>query len=356
MNIDILIIAGVLILMIICIAVAAASGMLRSTNKETREKLAQLKARFSDDPHAVFERKSIRKSQQAEGLLGKIDGLIPRRDQLVLKLDRAGISMELGQLALIVGLVGVVLIIGLAMANVPLPLAITGGVACTLALPTIVINSRVKSRLAKFTTQFPDAIDMMVRGLKSGLPVSECITNVGLEVPDPTGAEFRKVTDQMRLGKTLEEALWDTADRLDTPDFKFFVISMSVQRETGGNLAGTLQNLSSILRQRQAMKLKVKALSSEAKASAWILGLLPFIVLGLIMMLNPEYGGILFTNPKATIALVGGLVWMSIGVFIMSRMRLTDTDMSIQNLLIIFYCRMYTKGHLPRFQSESLRL
>ena len=118
----------------------------------------------------------------------------------------------------------------------------------------------------------------------------------------------------------MEETLWDTANRLDTPEFKFFVISLSVQRETGGNLGETLSNLSHILRQRQQMKLKVRALSSEAKASAWIVGLLPFIMYGLILLLNPDYGMVLIEHPKGNMAAMIGLVWMVLGIGVMGKM------------------------------------
>ena len=124
----------------------------------------------------------------------------------------------------------------------------------------------------------------------------------------------------MKIGRTMEAALQDTADRLGTPEIQFFVITLAIQRETGGNLAETLNNLSEVLRKRSQMKLKIRAMSSESKASAWIVGALPFIVFGLIWVINNEYMAKFFADERLMIAGGGGLIWMGIGVFIMSKM------------------------------------
>jgi tight adherence protein B len=175
-------------------------------------------------------------------------------------------------------------------------------------------------RLKLFTSQFPDAIDLIVRGLKSGLPVTESISAVGHEMQDPVGFEFRHIFDCVKFGQPIEEALWDTARRLDTPEFKFFVISISVQRETGGNLSEALGNLSNILRRRRQMGLKIKAMSSEAKASAIILGSLPFIMFGIIFAMNPDYEMVLFNDPRGQMMLGVGLGVMSTGILVMNKM------------------------------------
>jgi tight adherence protein B len=124
----------------------------------------------------------------------------------------------------------------------------------------------------------------------------------------------------MRIGRTMEAALQETADRLGTPEFQFFVITLAIQRETGGNLAETLANLSDVLRKRSAMKLKIRAMSSESKASAMILGSLPFIVFIMVYLVNPEYMAGFFIEPRLIVAGLGGMVWMSIGVFVMAKM------------------------------------
>jgi tight adherence protein B len=161
---------------------------------------------------------------------------------------------------------------------------------------------------------------LMVRGLRSGLPITETLGIVAGEIPGPVGIEFRSVADKMKIGRTMEAALQETSDRLGTAEFQFFVITLAIQRETGGNLAETLSNLADVLRKRGQMKLKIKAMSSESKASAYIIGSLPFVVFGLVSMVNPHYMAGFFTDQRLIIAGLGGMCWMGIGVFIMAKM------------------------------------
>jgi tight adherence protein B len=186
--------------------------------------------------------------------------------------------------------------------------------------PHFVIGKLIKRRVNKFTSNFPDAIELMVRGLRSGLPITETLGIVASEIPGPVGVEFRMVADKMKIGRTMEVALQETADRLGTAEFQFFVITLAIQRETGGNLAETLSNLADVLRKRAQMKLKIRAMSSESKASAYIVGSLPFIVFGLVYMINPHYMGGFFTDQRLIVAGIGGMVWMGIGAAIMAKM------------------------------------
>ena len=175
-------------------------------------------------------------------------------------------------------------------------------------------------RRKKFLAILPDALDLIVRGLRSGLPVTESIAAVGREMADPLGTEFRRISDGVRFGQQLEEAVWDTAKRLDLQEFNFFVISMSIQRETGGNLGEALGNLSDILRGRQRMRLKIKAMSSEARASAMILGSLPFIMFGIVYAINPGYASLLFTDSRGIMLSAIGATSLIVGVAIMAKM------------------------------------
>jgi len=201
-----------------------------------------------------------------------------------------------------------------------LPLALAVGLFVGAGLPHKVVGFLINKRSNAFTTKFPDAIELLVRGLRSGLPVGETLGVVGHEVPGPVGEEFRMVTDRMRVGRTMDEALQETADRLNTPEFNFFCITLAIQRETGGNLAETLANLANVLRSRAQMKLKIKAMSSESKASAYIVGSLPFLVWIMVWWANPQYLAGFFTDDRLIVAGIGGMVWMGIGVFIMSQM------------------------------------
>ena len=319
-NVTVILFAAGLMITILVVALLVLGRMLGKGQKQVRAKLDHFKNRFSESRSVRTQSASIRVNQQQTGLAASLAMLVPRRDQLQIRLSKAGIDTPLQRYAAVCAALGTTALVLLLMAGFPFLLSLALGIIAGVGLPHFYIGKRIASRIERFTKQFPEGIDLMVRGLKSGLPVNECIANVGQELSAPTGAEFRKITDGMRLGKQLEQVLWETADRLDTPDFKFFVISLVVQRETGGNLGETLGNLSGILRQRQAMKLKIRAMSSEAKASAWIVGVLPFIMLGLIMMLNYDYGIILFTHPKAIVAGIGGLIWMGLGMLVMSKM------------------------------------
>ena len=178
----------------------------------------------------------------------------------------------------------------------------------------------IRKRTAEFNSKFPDGIELLVRGLRSGLPVTETLGVVAQEVPGPVGIEFKGIVERIKIGKTMEDSLQETADRLGIPEFNFFCITLAIQRETGGNLAETLSNLADVLRKRSQMKLKVKAMSSESKASAYIVGSLPFIVFGLIYWINPSYLGSFFTDDRLIVVGLGGLVWMGIGVAIMAKM------------------------------------
>lgn len=210
---------------------------------------------------------------------------------------------------------GIYLVLGFATWGAA-PVAIATG----LWFPKKVVTFLVNRRQGKFTKQFADAVDVIIRGIKSGLPVGECLNIIAHESPDPVGHEFRLFTESQRLGLELEDALERAIERMPTPEMKFFAIVMSIQRQTGGNLAETLGNLSRVLRDRKKMADKVKALSSEATATAMIIGSLPFIMTGLLFLTSPEYIIELFVNDLGHIMLLGSFVMMGIGTFIMKQM------------------------------------
>jgi tight adherence protein B len=245
---------------------------------------------------------------------------IPNPELLRKRIAMTGKSWTLSQYAM-ASLALTVAVGGLGwMRGLPLVLALLLGLFIGVGLPHMVVGSLVKRRVNTFTTKFPDAIELLVRGLRSGLPISETISVVASEVPGPVGFEFRNISDKMKIGKTMDQAMQETADRLGTPEFQFFCITLQIQRETGGNLAETLSNLANVLRQRAQMKLKIRAMSSESKASAYIIGCLPFTVFGLIMFINPVYMGKFFTDERLIIAGGCGMIWMAIGAFIMKQM------------------------------------
>jgi tight adherence protein B len=306
--------AGVLLLL-----VAAFSGP--ATGKMTTRRLEGLRERHSRSSDAVAAAQMRRIfAQRASKSDSFAKRFIPNPALLQLRLTQTGKPWRLGQymmasIGLAVGMMGLLWYQGL-----PILLAITVGLLIGVALPHMVVSRLIGRRVTAFNSKFPDAIELMVRGLRSGLPISETMGIVADEIQDPVGLEFRSVSDKMKIGRTMDSALQDTAARLGTPEFQFFVISLAIQRETGGNLAETLSNLAEVLRKRAQMKLKIRAMSSESKASAYIIGALPFIVFGLIYWINGSYMQTFFTDERLMIAGGGGIVWMGIGAFIMSRM------------------------------------
>ncbi len=246
--------------------------------------------------------------------------ILPNPVQLAKRLAMTGKTWTVGQYGMATAGLSVVVAALMLLKGLPILLALLFGVFVGVGLPHFVVGKTIQRRIGKFTAKFPDAIDLLVRGLRSGLPISETIGVVGQEVEGPVGEEFRSVSDKMKIGRTMDAALQDTADRLGTPEFQFFVITIAIQRETGGNLAETLANLSHVLRQRGQMKLKIKAMSSESKASAYIIGALPFIVFGMIWVINGKYMQNFFIDERLMAIGMGGMVWMAIGAFIMSKM------------------------------------
>lgn len=292
-----------------------------STSKAQAKRLEMVRERHSRSTETVAQLQLKRIFAQRQN---KMDGLaqrlIPKPALLRQRLERTGRNWTLGQYAMVSIALAIAAFILLFFKGVPLLLALSLGIFVGIGLPHFVISKLIARRVDKFTSRFPDAIELMVRGLRSGLPISETMGIVATEIPDPVGIEFRTVNDKMKLGRTMEAALQETADRLETPEFQFFVISLQIQRETGGNLAETLSNLAEVLRKRAAMKLKIRAMSSESKASAYIIGALPFIVFGLIWFINGQYMQNFFIDPRLMIAGGVGMVWMSIGAFIMAKM------------------------------------
>lgn len=254
--------------------------------------------------------------------------LIPNPENLAKRLRMTGKDWTLNQYMMAsAGLTLAVIAFGFIRGWAPLT-SVFVGTAAGLGLPHKYVSMLIAKRIKKFTVNFPDALELMVRGLRSGLPIAETLSIVSSEVPGPVGEEFRLVTERIKIGKTMDQALAETGERLGTSEFQFFCITLNIQRETGGNLAETLANLATVLRQRAQMKLKINAMSSESKASAWIIGSLPFIVFGLISWINFKYMSPFFTpDPNGLFGLslmqligVGGMGWMSIGVFIMAQM------------------------------------
>jgi tight adherence protein B len=303
----------------LALAFMAVRGPSASRNLKRRVELTKER---HGDVIAGGAQAQIRKllAERAGRFEGYASTLIPRPALLRTRLEQTGKDISLGKYAMVcVGLTLVVAIL-LIMRGAPFALSLLLGLFFGVGGPHFIIGRMIKRRINKFNSNFPDAIELMVRGLRSGLPITETLGIVAGEIQGPVGVEFRMVSDKMKIGRTMEVALQETADRLGTAEFQFFVITLAIQRETGGNLAETLSNLADVLRKRSQMKLKIRAMSSESKASAYIVGALPFIVFGLIWFINGQYMQNFFIDPRLIIAGCIGLVWMAIGAFIMAKM------------------------------------
>ena len=285
-----------------------------------KRRVQALRFRHSDSTDAKVESQFKKAIAARKPKTYKIAGSGSQAEALAMRLDRTGRNFTLSQY--VYASVGIALVVAVLifLQSGAFLLSLGVGLLIGAGLPHLAVSFLINSRTNQFNSKFPDAIELLVRGLRSGLPVTETLGVVAQEVPGAVGTEFKGIVERIKIGKTMEDSLQETADRLGIPEFNFFCITLAIQRETGGNLAETLSNLADVLRKRSQMKLKIKAMSSESKASAYIVGSLPFIVFGLIYWINPSYLGTFFTDDRLIVVGLGGLVWMGIGVGIMAKM------------------------------------
>lgn len=303
---------------------AVAAGYLfmvfNASSKNTQRRLQAMRYRHSGSTKDKVESQLKKAIAARRPRSISTPGSLTRLEALASRLERTGFRWTVPQYLYTSLGIGVAVFLLIVLKTGAFFLALAAGVVMGVGLPHVVVVQLVNRRINAFTSKFPDGIELLVRGLRSGLPVAETLGVVASEVPGPVGSEFRSVVERMRIGRTMEESLQETANKLNTAEFQFFVITLAIQRETGGNLAETLSNLADVLRKRAQMKLKIKAMSSESKASAYIVGALPFAVFCMVYWVNPDYLAGFFSDERLMIAGLGGLVWMTIGGFIMAKM------------------------------------
>lgn len=241
-------------------------------------------------------------------------------DRIADQLLQAGLDITVSAYFVISAVIGVVAVLGYLLSGLPPIGALAALPIGAFLLPKMVIGSLAKSRQKKFTAHFADAMDLIVRGIRSGLPINECFTVVAREFDPPLGEEFRLLVEGQNLGLTVDDLMARGIERLPTAEYKFFAIVIQIQRQTGGNLADTLDNLSTVLRERKRMRDKAQAMAAEAKASSMIIGSLPFAVAGLLSVVNPDYLMLLFTERTGNILLGIGAFWMTLGSLVMRKM------------------------------------
>src|SRR6266404_6961860 len=318
---SIAIVSAIGVALTFCLAAFALSGAFGGRRLKRRLVSVRARAQGIPSPDAVAAR-SLSRQQSATPKIDRIARRwLPRREALASRLTRTGRAISVGQYAMVMVGVAVLSAIGLACATrIKVVPCLLVGLLIGMALPHMVVGRMGKRRVAAFVALFPEAIDLMVRALRSGLPISEAIIGAGREIGDPVGNELGRVEAGMRIGRDLESLLWDIATRIDVPEFRFFIIALSVQRETGGNLAETLSNLADVLRRRRTMRMKARAMASEARASTAILGSLPVLVTIILFVTSASYIMPLFSDIRGLMLVGIALGMLGTGIFIMVRM------------------------------------
>ncbi|HVZ50812.1 MAG TPA: type II secretion system F family protein [Pseudolabrys sp.] len=239
---------------------------------------------------------------------------------LAVRIQQAGLSWSKRQFLLISAAVGAFFfVIGFVLGQ-NLLVAVTVAFAGAFGMPRWLLSYLKKKRESRFLAAFPDAVDVIVRGVKAGLPLLDCMKMIVVEAPEPLKSEFRSIVETQAIGIPLGEACAKLYERTPVPEANFFAIVVSIQQKAGGNLSEALGNLSRVLRDRKKMKAKIQAMSQEAKASAAIIGALPIAVMTLVYVTSPAYISLLFTEPLGRVMLAGCAVWMGMGVMVMKKM------------------------------------
>ena len=242
------------------------------------------------------------------------------RTSISAKIRQAGLSWSMRTyviISVVFGIVGLLLPLVLG-ANILL--ALGTAIAAGLGLPRFILSFLGKKRIKKFQSSFADAVDVLVRGIKTGLPLNDCFKIIARESPEPLREEFQRLTEAMGVGQTLPEALDRMYERMPTPELNFFRIVIAIQQKTGGNLGEALTNLTTVLRARRMMREKIKAMSSEAVASALIIGSLPPLVMTIVMISSPAYMMTMFTDIRGQFMLLVSGAWMGMGIMAMRKM------------------------------------
>ncbi len=315
---------GLTVLMMVVIGIGMIFVMAARSRARFKKRLAAIGGAGAA---AAAKGGGGRKGQQRrlliQGKLDEIEGDKKKRAERVTmrrKLEMAGLDVTPKQFYIATAVLGVVTLLVIFILRLgPLP-ALIGGIGMGFGAPRMLLAYMTAKRKDRFIANFADAVDIIVRGIRSGLPLGECLNIIARESPDPIDIEFRHVMESTRLGLPLSESMDRAAERVGVAEFKFFAIVLAIQAETGGNLAETLSNLSNILRARKAMKDKIKAMSSEARTTAMIIGSLPFGMGTILFLTSPDYLMELFTSSGGNIAIVAGLVSMAVGSAIMAKM------------------------------------
>jgi tight adherence protein B len=281
----------------------------QSKAKASRDRMQELSKRRKSVQDSL---KDLEKKQQEQ----------TRRVAATLKakLGQAGLPISVAKFYIFSAVFGLFTFVLSLLAGIDLLICL--GIAFIMAagLPRWFVSFRIKRRLNKFLEEFPNSLDVMVRSIKSGLPLTDALRLIAAEGQEPVRTEFRRIVESQQVGLSVPEACARMFTSIPLQEVNFFAIVIAIQSQAGGNLSEALGNLSRVLRERRKMRAKVNALSMEAKASAAIIGALPFIVALLVYLTSPGYIMILFTDPRGHLILGCSAIWMSIGIMVMRNM------------------------------------
>jgi tight adherence protein B len=237
------------------------------------------------------------------------------------RLDQAGfVDVSPRTFWIVCGVIAAATAIACLMAQQSVLVAVGAALSAGLGLPRWILSFLKARREKRFTDDFAGAIDVIVRSVKSGLPTNDALKIVAGEFRDPVGSEFKRLCEGAKVGVTLEQGLKRMYENMPTTEVGFFMVVMTIQQKSGGNLSEALGNLAGVLRDRKRLQGKIKAMSSEAKASAGIIGSLPPAVMGIVYLTTPNYISVLFTERMGNLMLAGAVLWMAVGIFVMRKM------------------------------------
>jgi len=298
-----------------------------NSDDKTDERLSTFTASRADRIAAINEAEvSANRKKQVSDSLKEIERRQKQNEKITLRLRliRAGLNITPNTFWLSSALFGMAATMATLFSFEMSPLIMIGslvvGFVCMFGVPRWLLNKLTKRRQDKFLNELANAMDIIVRGIKSGLPLNECLQIISKESPAPIGPEFKEIVEQQRVGVTLGEALDRLAERIPLPEVRFLGIVIGIQQQSGGNLSEALGNLSNVMRERLKMKIKVKALSAEATASAAVLSCLPPGVTAIIWLISPEFIAPLFSTQTGNFFLIIGGLLMTCGVFVMKKM------------------------------------
>jgi tight adherence protein B len=260
--------------------------------------------------------------EQVEGTLREMELRHKKEKRLPLpiRISQAGLIWSIQRFYIISALLALTGFVAVWLAGVGLPAALAMAFAAGFGVPRWLLKFLKRRRENKFLEALPDAVDVVVRGVKAGLPLLDCLKMITNEAPEPLNSEFRQIVETQAIGVPLGEACVKLYERMPVQEANFFGIVVSIQQKSGGNLSEALGNLSRVLRDRKKMRGKIQAMSMEAKASAMIIGSLPLAVMGLVSITSPDYIRLLFTEPTGRLMLAASACWMTIGVLVMRKM------------------------------------